>query len=208
MKESPTSGVRVEDGGPEGGGPSTGDDLADLVRRFREGDGPAFDLLVERMTPRLYAIAVKSLGSAEAAEEAVQEAWVRIHNRIGELQDPEAFGGWATRVTLSRINDEFRARARERTAREGLADIRRAMGSPPESMSRSEREDLARVLRDAMASLDEPHRNVFVMREVEGMPHAEIARTLGIPEGTVWSRLSYARKSLRDYLKRRRDDVS
>ncbi len=75
-------------------------------------------------------------------------------------------------------------------------------------MSAAEREDLARVLRGAIASIDEAHREVFVLREIEGLPHARIARTLGIPEGTVWSRLSYARRMLRDHLSRRRDDVT
>jgi RNA polymerase sigma-70 factor (ECF subfamily) len=153
-------------------------------------------------------MALRSLGSAEAAEEAVQEAWVRIYNRMGDLQDPQAFEGWAIRVTLSRVHDEFRARARERTARRGLAEMRAVMGSAPERMSPSEREDLARVLREAVASLDEPHREVFVLREMEGLPHVEISRLLDIPEGTVWSRLSYARRALRDYLGRRKDDVS
>ncbi len=86
--------------------------------------------------------------------------------------------------------------------------MRAAMGSGPERMSASERGDLARVLRDAVASLDEAHREVFVLREMEGLPHGEISKILDIPEGTVWSRLSYARKALRGYLNRRRDDVS
>ena len=113
----------------------------------------------------------------------------------------------AIRVTLSRVHDEFRSRARERAARKGLAEMRAAMGPGPERLSASEREDLARVLREAVASLDEAHRDVFVLREMEGLPHAEIARLLDVPEGTVWSRLSYARKALREHLRRRKDDV-
>jgi len=206
LKASPAGNVKH----PE----KAGDDgLPELVRRFRSGSGDAlredvFQEIVRRLTPRLYSLALRSLGSAEAAEEAVQEAWVRIYNRMGGLKDPQAFEGWAIRVTLSRIHDEFRARARERTARRGLAEMRAAMGSAPERMSPSEREELASVLRDAVASLDDPHREVFVLREIEGLPHAEISRTLDIPEGTVWSRLSYARKALRDYLGPRKDDVS
>lgn len=188
-------------------GRTDSDDTAELVRRFRNGSEEAFEKLVARFTPQLYSLAVKALGSAEAAEEAVQESWVRIYNRIGELADPESFPGWATRVTLSRINDEFRARTRERAARESLAGIHAAMAAEPSRMHALEREDLSRVLREALESLDSAHRDVFVMREIEGLPHAEIARIMGIPEGTVWSRLSYARRSLREYLMRRKDDV-
>jgi RNA polymerase sigma-70 factor (ECF subfamily) len=183
-------------------------ELATLVDRFRSGDQDAFDEIVDRLSPRLYAISLRALGNAEAAEEAVQESWVRIYRKIGGLNDPKAFEGWAIRVTLSRIHDEFRARARERTARDGLAEIRQAMGTKPERMTTSEREDLARILREGLASLDDAHREVFILREVEGLPHMEIAKTLGIPEGTVWSRLSYARRSLREHLKRRKDDLS
>ena len=183
-------------------------ELPEWVRRYRDGDQEAFDRIVECLSPRLYSIALRSLGNAEAAEEAVQESWVRIFRRIGSLNDPQAFEGCAIRVTLSRIHDEFRARARERSARDNLAEIRYAIGPEPQKLSGAEREDLARVIREGLASLDEPHREVFILREVEGLPHIEIARLLGIPEGTVWSRLSYARRSLRDYLKRRKEDLS
>ncbi len=205
MKASPAG--NVKESVPAHGGP--GDNgLPELVRRFRSGDEAAFDDIVKRLTPRLYSLALRSLGSAEAAEEVVQETWVRIYNRMGDLHDPQAFEGWAIRVTLSRIHDEFRSRSRERSARKGLAEMRAALGTSRERMSASEREDLARVLRDAVASLDDAHREVFVLREMEGLPHSEISKALDIPEGTVWSRLSYARKALRDYLGRRRDDVS
>ncbi len=205
LKASSAEDVKSPDAEP---GRAGDNGLPELVKRFRSGNEAAFDEIVRRLTPRLYSIALRSLGSAEAAEEAVQETWVRIYNRMGDLQDPQAFEGWAIRVTLSRIHDEFRSRARERSARRGLAEMRAALGTPRERMSASEREDLARVLRDAVASLDDAHREVFVLREMEGLPHGEISRMLGIPEGTVWSRLSYARKALRDYLGRRKDDVS
>ena len=210
MKASPAGNVKNSKGATDGPGDGG---VPELVRRFRSGDEAAsrddiFQEIVKRLTPRLYSLSLRSLGNAEAAEEAVQEAWVRIYDRMGDLHDPQAFEGWAIRVTLSRIHDEFRARSRERTARKGLAEVRAGWGAPPERMSASEREDLARVLRDAVASLDEPHRDVFVLREIEGLPHGEISRILDIPEGTVWSRLSYARKALREYLRWRKDDVS
>ncbi len=206
LKRPPPSSVNNHSPAPHGGDGRAV--VSELVRRFRTGDESAFDELVKRLTPRLNALALRSLGNAEAAEEAVQDAWVRIYNRIGDVQDLQAFEGWAIRVTMSRINDEFRARSRERSAREGLAAIRTAIGPAPDRTSDLEKEDLARVLREALESLDDTHREVFILREVEGHSHAEIAKTLGIPEGTVWSRLSYARRMLRDYLKRRRDDVT
>ena len=70
--------------------------------------------------------------------------------------------------------------------------------APPE-------EGLREIIFQALDELPDRHREVFVPREVQGMGHAEIARTLGIPEGTVWSRLSFARKSLQEKLRARMD---
>ncbi len=124
MKNPPSANVHETDAAA-GSGEA---DLPDLVRRFRAGDEAAFDEIVKSLTPRLHALAVRSLGSAEAAEEVVQDAWVRMYDRIGDVHDPAAFVGWAIRVTLNRIHDEYRARARERTAKEGLAGLRAAAG--------------------------------------------------------------------------------
>lgn len=200
MKRTASPSVKIMDA------ESTGVNLFELVSRSRSGDEEAFTRLVELLTPRLYNLALRTLGSADAAEEAVQEAWVRIYRRLRDLQDPKAFEGWAMRVMLNRINDEFRRRARERAARDELAGSGPTLPSSYEEVSPVEREDLARILSEGLATLDEAHRETFILREIEGLPHAEIARVLGIPEGTVWSRLSYARRSLRDYLVRRRKD--
>ena len=68
-------------------------------------------------------------------------------------------------------------------------------------MGEGERETLRAHLAAALAALDAPHREVFLLKEVEGLSHAEIASILGLPLGTVWSRLSYARKKLREQLR-------
>lgn len=182
-------------------------ELTQLVIKARAGDEAAFDDLVELFTPRLFGMGMRMFGNAEAAEEAVQESWIRIHDKLASLNEPAAFPGWAMRVMLSRVHDEFRFRARQKNAREGLASFKEAVGKPQVQLTELERDELKSILRTAIDSLDEIHREVFVLREVEGMGHSEIASTLNIPEGTVWSRLSYARRYLRDYLMRRKDDV-
>lgn len=181
-------------------------DLADLVVRFRSGDEFAFEEIVRRLSPRIYLLALRSLGDGEAAEEMVQDTWVRVYRRIGDLKSPEAFEGWAMRVALSRINDEFRSRARERAARRTLSE-RTPEASEEEGLSSVEREELGRLIRNALSRLDEPHREVFMLREMEGLAHSKIAEVLDIPEGTVWSRLSYARRALREHLLRRKDEL-
>ena len=105
------------------------------------------------------------------------------------------------RVAFSRINDRFRGRKRFRKAQAGLAELRKLQDSG-EGLSRPERDELRGALAEALEAIDEKHREVFLLREVQGRSHREVAGLLGVPEGTVWSRLSYARKRLREELTR------
>ncbi len=187
MKESGMSASRPEE------------NLEQLARRFLAGDEAAFDEIARRVTPRVYAIAARSTRSRDAAEEIVQETLVRVYERMKGLKEPGAFEGWLYRVALNKVHDHFRARGRERTALAGLSELRELTQKKGE-LAPHEREELSNALRDAIASLDDKHREVFVMREMEERSHEDIARVLGIPLGTVWSRLSYARKMLRERL--------
>jgi len=172
---------------------------AEAFRRWRAGDETAFEDLAKAIASRIYPIALRALASREAAEEATQEALVRIYMRASQVADPEVFESWALKVALSRINDRFRGVKRFRKAQAGLTELRAAMGSP-EALGALEREELAQALSEALGAIDEKHREVFLLREVEGLSHREISKMLGVPEGTVWSRLSYARKMLREHL--------
>ena len=173
--------------------------LEELARRFVAGDEEAFDGIARSVAPRIYALAARSTGNRDAAEEIVQETLVRVYERMKGLKEPGAFEGWLYRVALNKVYDHFRARARTRAAMAGLSELREYTRSSRQ-LAPHEREELSKALRDAIASLDDKHRDVFVMREIEEKPHDEIARILEIPLGTVWSRLSYARKMLRERL--------
>ena len=183
--------------GDEGGRP-----LTELFEEFRSGDEGAFEEIARRLAARIYPMALKALASREAAEEATQDALVRIYTRMEQVADAASFEGWAMRVAFSRINDRFRGRKRFRKAQAGLAELKK-LQDPGEGLSRLEREEISTALSDALDAIDEKHREVFLLREVEGLSHGEVSRLLDIPEGTVWSRLSYARKKLREELTRR-----
>jgi len=176
--------------------------LAELLEKVRAGDKAAFEEMARRLTERIYPMALRALASREAAEEVTQDALVRIYTRIDQVQDPKALEGWAMRVAFSRINDRFRGRKRFRKAQAGLTELKKLNGQD-EGLSALEREELRRALSEALEAIDEKHREVFLLREVDGRSHREVAELLGVPEGTVWSRLSYARKRLREELVRR-----
>jgi RNA polymerase sigma-70 factor (ECF subfamily) len=161
-----------------------------LVLAAQAGRVEAFELLAQRWHPRLLRHASRLTGDAEGAREAVQEAWLSIVRGLGRLHDPACFGAWALRITGRRCADWIVRRQRTRRRHAALVDepIR------PEDVSR--RDDV-NVLRDALRSLDPERRALVAMFYVEGQSVAEIATVLGIPAGTVKSRLYHARERLR-----------
>lgn len=178
--------------------------ILDLVDRFRKGDDQAFDELAPLAGRMAYHLALRSVADSNVAEDVAQEALVRLYKHVREIEGIGAFKTWFYRIVLNLVNDHYRRFSRQDAALTTLEDIRSLeMRSRNEPLSEVERDALRNTLNSALESLDEKHREVFLMKEVEGLGHAEIARILGVPEGTVWSRLSYARRRLQEKLKRR-----
>lgn len=178
--------------------------ILDLVERFRKGDDQAFDELAPLAGRMAYHLALRSVADSNVAEDVAQEALVRLYKHVREIEGIGAFKTWFYRIVLNLVNDHYRRYSRQDAALTTLEDIRSLeMRSRNEPLSEVERDALRNTLNAALESLDEKHREVFLMKEVEGLGHAEIARILGVPEGTVWSRLSYARRRLQEKLKRR-----
>jgi len=177
--------------------------LVDLVRRFRAGEDNAFDELAPLAGRMAYHLALRSIADANVAEEIAQEALVRLYKHVGEIAGEGAFKTWFYRIVLNLVHDHYRRSVRQDSATTTLEEIRAVeRKSRDEPLSNLERESLRSALTEALDSLDEKHREAFLMKEVEGLSHAEIAKTLDVPEGTVWSRLSYARRKLQEKLKR------
>ena len=177
--------------------------IVELVRRFRAGEESAFDELAPLAGRMAYHLALRSIADANIAEEISQEALVRLYKHVGEIAGEGAFKTWFYRIVLNLVHDHYRRSVRQDAAATTLEEIRTVeRKSRDEPLSNMEREALRSALTQALDCLDEKHREAFLMKEVEGMSHAEIARTLDVPEGTVWSRLSYARRKLQEKLKR------
>jgi RNA polymerase sigma-70 factor (ECF subfamily) len=189
------------------------DDLT-LLRRFQEGDQRAFQLLVERYQRKVYAIAHGMVKDRDAAEDIAQEAFVRVHRYMDHFKGDSSFYTWLYRITSNLAIDHLRShKARgevfDEASREGESDSLPEMGvlgtrlgtSPQKSALRRE---LAEKMEEALAKLPEKHREILVLRELDGMSYEDLARVLKIPKGTVMSRLFHARakmqKLLLDYL--------
>jgi len=177
--------------------------ILDLVQRFRDGDERAFEELAPLAGKMAYHLALRSVADSNSAEDIAQEALVRLYKHVHEMEGLGAFKTWFYRVVLNLVHDHYRRNTRRDTAMDNLEDVRQLeVRSKNQPLSDMERNALRNSLQSALESLDDKHREVFLLKEVEGMGHAEIAVHLGVPEGTVWSRLSYARKKLQEKLKR------
>ena len=171
-----------------------------LVLRSQEGDAAAFDELVGRWQERLWRHAWRLTGREDAAWDVLQEAWMAITRGIGRLEDAGAFPGWAYRIVSNKCRDRVRCERRRREAVEEYADhVRRA----EEGASGAE-EGLD--LKGALARLSGRDRAILSLRYEEGFDVAEIGRILDTPEGTVKSRLYYARQRLRKIMESRSDE--
>jgi RNA polymerase sigma-70 factor (ECF subfamily) len=175
-----------------------------LIQRMRAGDREAFGLLVERHMRRAYFQALGLVGSREDALDLSQEAFVRAF-RARQTLDPERpFGAWLYQI-LRRLCFNFRRDRRVRASlleRGGSAWLAAAAAQsapedPAAALARSER---CRLVSAAIDRLPDREREVLVLREFEDLKYREIADLVGVPVGTVMSRLYSARRRLAEVL--------
>jgi RNA polymerase sigma-70 factor (ECF subfamily) len=163
------------------------------VERARAGDRDAFDRIAMQVVDRLYRVARLILRDAERAEDAAQEALVRCWRDLPGLRDPDRFEPWLNRLLMRAINDEFRSTRRAQAA---IQVLRLEPQARDAMIDVDVREQLDRGFR----RLRLEHRAVLVLRLYLGMSLEETATTLGIPAGTVKSRLHHATAAMRDAL--------
>jgi RNA polymerase sigma factor (sigma-70 family) len=179
----------------------TREDVLDdvLVLAAQAGQAEAFERLAARWQPRLARYAWQLLGDADGARDAVQETWLAVVRGLPRLQDPACFRSWVLRITARRCADWIESRRRGRRRTEGLARAESLPSRPETGL-----DDLLRV-RTALAALEPGRRALMSLFYVEGLSVAEIARVLGVPAGTVKSRLHHARERVRAALEVCRD---
>jgi RNA polymerase sigma-70 factor (ECF subfamily) len=160
-----------------------------LVSRFlARRDEEAFRALYRRHTPFLYRLLLRMSGRADAADEGVQETWVRAASSLGKFEGRSALKTWLAGIAVHWWREE--GRRRDRFAE--IAPDDDSLPAPP-LRAEAERIDLER----AIAALAPGYREAIVLHDVEGHTHEEIAGLLGIEAGTSKSQLSRARRALR-----------
>ncbi len=168
-----------------------------LVERSRAGDMTAFEELVRRHQGRAYAIAYRLVGNTEDAQEVAQEAFARAYFRLTEFRGSAQFRTWLYRILVNLATDLHRRRKPEVPEGEpGLYQL----GSGEDPGENLERQELRQNIEEALKALAPHLRTVVLLRELEGLSYAEIARVIGRPVGTVMSRLFHARRRLQQSL--------
>jgi RNA polymerase sigma-70 factor (ECF subfamily) len=162
-----------------------------LLRRARRGDAEAFTALVRRHDDTLRALAFRLLGDRAAMDDALQEAYVRAYRSLGSFEGRSGFGTWMYRIAYRTCIDELRRRGRD-----DLAPLDSDAASPDQSSAVATRLDLA----GALAALAPELRAGVLLVDAQGFSYDEAAEILGIPAGTVASRLNRARAALREAL--------
>jgi len=168
----------------------------EIVRAVLAGDRERYADLVDRYRDRYARYATRMLGSADAAEDAVQDAFVRAYDQLGQCQDPEKFVGWFFLILRNRCFAE-RRRSRSRAPLEAADEI----AASDRSDNGAESAERRRALEHALLELTPEQREVFVLKHVEGLSYGEIAERLSTSVPSLKMRMHRAYDRLRDQLR-------
>lgn len=157
----------------------------DLVARAQAGDEVAFELLVRRHTEQVWRLARSLLRDTAAAEDAVQETFIKVHRSIGEFRGDASFKTWVLQITHRTCLDQLR-RSREVVP---LDEVRERRARDVDTATRI-------VLEQAVAALPEDERNAFMLVDALGLSREEAAVVVGVPASTLKSRLARAHARL------------
>jgi RNA polymerase sigma-70 factor (ECF subfamily) len=171
----------------------------DVVRAVLAGDAERYAELVRRYRDRYARYAARMLGSPDAAEDAVQDAFIRAYDQLAQCRDPENFAGWFFLILRNRCFAE-----RRRSKREAVADVAQdELPGPGRADRDAEQNETQALLARGMGELTAEQREVFVLKHVEGKSYDEIAAATGATVASLKMRMHRAYDRLREYLKER-----
>lgn len=179
-----------------------------LIADLCEGDETALAPLVEKYKRMVYRLAMQITKNHTDADDVMQETFIKVYRSIRTFRKDAAFETWLYRIAVNEALNFVKRRERRReSALEAAAESEYEVATRHQAQiasdphAHAEKAELRHHVTKAVNSLSLKHRTVVILHEFEGLTHAEIASILNCSEGTVRSRLHYARKKLRTLLK-------
>ncbi len=196
---------------------STEADDHELVAACKAGDRRAFQALFQRYERKVYAVAYGFLRNQEDALDVTQEAFIKVHRYLPNFEGQSSFYTWLYRIVANLCIDHLRRAGRKKDVEfddklrhDGENDAAAArlpvstLGDPSKAVRDKEILDAVEA---SLAELSEKHRMVIVMRELQGLSYADMAKEMNCSKGTIMSRLFHARRNMQKLLKQRLDHV-
>jgi RNA polymerase sigma factor (sigma-70 family) len=179
-----------------------------LVERAQAGDTRAFDELVRKYTPKLYGLVYNMTSNRDDTADLLQEIFAKAYRSLKRFMGKSSFYTWIYSISVNMTLNFLKKRGRY--AKVSLDDVDNGIQNDPEfiKITTANRDtvrevnihELQKRLNEALMKLSEDHRTVVTLYDVQGLQHNEIAKILGVSEGTVRSRLFYAHRLLQSYL--------
>ena len=177
-------------------------DDKELVRTIRTGDSAAFEQLVRRKTPKVYALCYRIIGNAEDARDIAQLVFIKLWENLDKYDPKYAFDTWLYRMVTNVGIDYIRSRqSRDNAVNSNLRLVKTSIDE--EQSLVVQRREIEGVFNDVSSVLSPKQKTIFVMKEMEDLSSAEIAKVLGCRESTVRNHLFNARKLMQERLQQR-----
>jgi len=183
-----------------------------LVERLKRRDEAAFNVFMRTYKDRVFSLVLRMLNHRAEAEDLTQEIFITVFRTIDSFRGDARLGTWLYRVAINHCKNRVKSldrRARKKSTEiDDAPEVEVSRGGPVTARvdrpdEATEGVELQDKIHAALAALDDDHRELIILRDVEGLAYEEIVQITGLPDGTVKSRLHRARAALRDALERR-----
>ena len=187
------------------------DDDRDVVRQAVTGNREAFDILVEKYYKKIYNLAYRFVGDAEEANDLAQEIFTAAYQNLKKFRGDAKFSTWLFQIATNRGKNRFKYLKRRgyfagRGQQDTDDDRESSQKAIPDYSTNPETllagKQIQKIVQDAIDDLDPDHKEIVILRDIEGFSYDEIAQMLNLPEGTTKSRLHRARMVVKEKLKK------
>jgi len=178
-----------------------------MVERCLQGDDAAWETVVSSYAKRIYNLTYRYTGRRDEAEDLTQEIFIRVYQNLKSFcSDSGSFQGWIMKVGRNLIIDQYRRtrRFQQSAGTEEMESMNLKDEKVPSPQRGVEQTEASRFLREGLQALSPELKEAIILRDLEGLAYQEIAEFLGIPEGTVKSRINRGRLELAKLLTKRR----